>query len=126
MSETNYEQLNRTAYECSPAAFKTLLLTFGDDKNAMLAITYAVDGETIEGIAYRGPVPFKEEKQAALADYKAAKNEFDPNSVESRLASEYNKMAARLATLEKENNQLKRDLAVEKAKSKPNEFPGIH
>lgn len=128
MSAPNYELLNATAYLGSVEEFKELLLKHGDDKNAMLAILAGLDGESIIGLSLRNGLPavFEGQKRAALEDYRNGKNEFAPGSLEGKLTSDYNKMAARVAELEQENVQLKRDLAVEKTKTKPTEYPSIH
>lgn len=124
----NYEQMNLTAFSGTAEELKEMLFKYGHDKNNVIAIQNALEGEDVTGRVIRMAVTELEAKNKIMAEFRAKTGDFAPQSAESKLAREFNRMAVELQDLKNRNKDLEQQLAAEKTKHRncPHEHPGIH
>jgi hypothetical protein len=125
----NYDQMNLCAFNGTAEELKEMLFKYGYDKNNVLAIQNGLDGEYNDGrTTYKGSPADLEAKNKIMDAFRAKTGDFAPQSAESKLAAEYNRMAKQVSEQEKELANLKKQLAEEKTKHRncPHEWPSIH
>jgi hypothetical protein len=122
----DYDQINLRAFIGTVEELKEMLFKYGEDKNVRLAIFNGLNGESNDGKhSYQGIAKERDAKDKIFADFVDKIGEFSPQSAESKLAAEYNKMAARVKQLEAE--AVEKDKLIAKLKiddRNNNYFPG--
>ena len=120
-----YDNINHNAFFGRAIHLKEMLFKYGHDKNAVLAMQNGLEGDFNDGRQSRkGQAIELEEKNKIMADFRAKRGDFEPQSAESKLAEEYNKMAQRVVELEALVEEQKK--TIEKLKKNPPEQPSIH
>jgi hypothetical protein len=99
----DYDLMNLRAFMGTAEELKEMLFKYGHDKNNVLAIQYGLDGESNnDQTIYQGKAKDLDEKKKIMAAFRAKTGDFAPQSAESKLAAEYNRVAAEVEELKKQ------------------------
>lgn len=126
MKDITYDQLNLYAYTGTAEDLKELLFKYGHDKNYVIAIRNGVEGEDNSGQhPYNAPAKDIEAKNKIMADFDAKIGDFAPQSAESKLAAEYNRIAKRVKELEEQAVEKDKTIEILRKNDRNNTyFPG--
>jgi hypothetical protein len=119
----DYDLMNLRAFMGTAEELKEMLFKYGHDKNNVMAIQNGLNGEDNTGhTTYKGSAADLEAKNKIMAAFRAKTGDFAPQSAESKLAAEYNRIAAQVEELKKQ--VVEKDKTIETLKIKLREDGG--